>query len=85
MRLRRHAAAAVAHHGPRQLGLGLLGPQTAEAPIGVQAGDRVIVEMSPYDLTRGRISFRQTGQALVIDLPETLPTRHASAFKITFS
>ena len=24
------------------------------------AGDRVIVEMSPYDLDRGRINFRQT-------------------------
>jgi translation initiation factor IF-1 len=24
-------------------------------------GDRVIVEMSPYDLQRGRISFRHTG------------------------
>ena len=28
------------------------------------AGDRVIVEMSPYDLTRGRISFRHKGQQL---------------------
>jgi alpha-L-fucosidase len=34
---------------------------------------------------RGRIAFRQTGQALVIDLPATLPTRHGSAFAIDFS
>jgi translation initiation factor IF-1 len=26
-------------------------------------GDRVIVEMSPYDLNRGRISFRHKGEA----------------------
>ena len=26
-------------------------------------GDRVIVEMSPYDLDRGRISFRHKGDA----------------------
>lgn len=25
-------------------------------------GDRVIVEMSPYDLTRGRINFRHKGE-----------------------
>jgi alpha-L-fucosidase len=34
---------------------------------------------------RGRIAFRQTGQALVIDLPASLPTRHASAFAISFA
>jgi len=33
----------------------------------------------------GHIAFRQTGQALVIDLPSALPTRHASAFAITFA
>ena len=27
--------------------------------IRVLAGDRVIVEMTPYDLTKGRISFRE--------------------------
>jgi translation initiation factor IF-1 len=30
------------------------------------AGDRVIVEMSPYDLGRGRISFRHRGDQPVI-------------------
>jgi alpha-L-fucosidase len=34
---------------------------------------------------RGRIAFRQTGQALLIDLPTTLPTRHGSAFAIDFA
>jgi alpha-L-fucosidase len=34
---------------------------------------------------RGRIAFRQSGQALVIDLPATLPTRHGSAFAIDFA
>jgi alpha-L-fucosidase len=31
------------------------------------------------------LTFRQTDAALVIDLPATLPTRHASAFKIRFN
>ena len=30
------------------------------------------------------LPFRQTASALVVDLPQDLPTRHASAFKITF-
>jgi alpha-L-fucosidase len=34
---------------------------------------------------RGAMAFRQTGQALVIDAPATLPTRHASVFEITFA
>jgi translation initiation factor IF-1 len=34
------------------------------------AGDRVIVEMSPYDLTRGRISFRHKS-----DRPAAPPPR----------
>jgi len=33
---------------------------------------------------RGSIAFRQTGQALVIDLPANLPTHNASAFAISF-
>jgi alpha-L-fucosidase len=31
------------------------------------------------------LKFRQTETALTIDLPGQLPTRHASAFKITFA
>ncbi|MDP1026982.1 alpha-L-fucosidase [Sphingomonas sp. KR1UV-12] len=34
---------------------------------------------------RGSVSFRQTDAALVIDVPPTLPTRHASAFAIDFA
>jgi hypothetical protein len=30
------------------------------------------------------VTFQQADKALVIDLPSALPTRHASAFKITF-
>ena len=30
--------------------------------IRVVAGDRVTLEMSPYDLTKGRISFRHKGE-----------------------
>jgi len=33
----------------------------------------------------GAIGFRQTGQALVIDRPDRLPTRHASVFEIHFA
>ena len=31
--------------------------------IRILAGDRVTVEMSPYDLTRGRINFRHRGDS----------------------
>ena len=34
---------------------------------------------------RGTIRFRQTDQALVIDVPGALPTRHASVFAIDFA
>ncbi|WP_423605220.1 alpha-L-fucosidase [Sphingomonas sp. MS122] len=33
----------------------------------------------------GAVAFRQTGQALVIDLPARLPARYASAFEISFA
>lgn len=33
---------------------------------------------------RGAMAFGQTGQALLVDVPVTLPTRHASVFEITF-
>ena len=32
-------------------------------------GDRVIVEMSPYDLDRGRINFRHKGDRAMAPLP----------------
>jgi alpha-L-fucosidase len=34
---------------------------------------------------RAPLRFQQTDAALVIDVPDTLPTRHASAFKIGFA
>jgi translation initiation factor IF-1 len=35
-----------------------------KARIRVLAGDRVTVEMTPYDLTKGRITFRQKVEAV---------------------
>ncbi len=37
-------------------------------------GDRVIVEMSPYDLKRGRISFRHKGEAQAAAPQQRRPT-----------
>ena len=39
-------------------------------------GDRVIVEMSPYDLQRGRISFRHKG-----DAPSPAPQQRRPNFR----
>jgi translation initiation factor IF-1 len=38
--------------------LGHLGGKICKHYIRVLPGDRVVVELSPYDLTRGRITFR---------------------------
>lgn len=38
--------------------LGHLGGRMRKNYIRVLPGDRVVVELSPYDLTRGRITFR---------------------------
>ncbi len=35
-----------------------------KARIRVLAGDRVTVEMTPYDLSKGRISFREKAEAV---------------------
>ncbi len=35
-----------------------LGGKLRQHEIGILAGDNVTVEMSPYDLTRGRVVFR---------------------------
>jgi translation initiation factor IF-1 len=37
--------------------------------IRILAGDRVTVEMSPYDLTKGRISFRHKDERAVAPTP----------------
>jgi alpha-L-fucosidase len=33
---------------------------------------------------KAALKFQQTDAALLVDLPQDLPTRHASAFKISF-
>jgi translation initiation factor IF-1 len=43
--------------------------------IRVIAGDRVSLEMSPYDATRGRISFRH------LDKPAPAPAKRRFPFK----
>ena len=43
--------------------------------IRVLVGDRVTVEMSPYDLTKGRINFRHP-TARVEGMPGPRPRRH---------
>ena len=43
--------------------------------IRILAGDRVNLEMSPYDVTRGRINFRH------LDAPGTMPARRKFPFK----
>jgi len=44
-----------------------------KARIRVLAGDRVTVEMTPYDLTKGRITFRQKLEAVAV--PAAPPRR----------
>jgi translation initiation factor IF-1 len=43
------------------------------AHIRVLAGDRVMVEMTPYDLTKGRITFRQKAEAIAATAPGRKP------------
>ena len=45
-------------------------------------GDRVIVEMSPYDLQRGRISFRHKSAAAADDRLGTAPSAVPAANKL---
>ncbi len=44
-----------------------------KARIRVLAGDRVTVEMTPYDLSKGRISFRQKSEPIVLPPPRRRP------------
>jgi len=44
-----------------------------KARIRVLAGDRVTVEMTPYDLTKGRITFRQKVEAVTVPAPARRP------------
>ncbi len=43
--------------------LAYAGGKVRKNRIRILAGDRVTMEMSPYDLTRGRISFRHKDEA----------------------
>ena len=43
--------------------LAYAGGKVRKNRIRILAGDRVTMEISPYDLTRGRISFRHKGDA----------------------
>ena len=57
----------------------------AVTSLGRQAGHapRAVKRVRMLGVSRP-LAFRQTDKALVIDLPASLPTRHASAFKISF-
>jgi translation initiation factor IF-1 len=44
-----------------------------KARIRVLAGDRVTVEMTPYDLTKGRVSFRQKAEPVAAPRPARRP------------
>jgi translation initiation factor IF-1 len=44
-----------------------------KARIRVLAGDRVTVEMTPYDLSKGRISFRHKTEAVAGPAPARRP------------
>jgi translation initiation factor IF-1 len=44
-----------------------------KAHIGVLAGDRVTVEMTPYDLSKGRIRFRQKAEGVPARTPARRP------------
>jgi translation initiation factor IF-1 len=44
-----------------------------KARIRVLAGDRVTVEMTPYDLSKRRISFRQKSESIVPPPPRRRP------------
>jgi translation initiation factor IF-1 len=44
-----------------------------KARIRVLAGDRVTVEMTPYDLSKGRITFRQRAEGMPASAPGRRP------------
>ena len=56
------------------------GWQAHQIPIKLLAGDKVLVEISPYDLTRGRITYRERNAgAPVVVRVETVPVALAVA------
>ena len=83
---------------PRDIRFTTKGDTLYAITLGMPQGQTVITSLAqpnPHERRRvrsvrllgrpGGIAFRQTGQALVIDLPAVLPTRHASAFAIAFA
>ena len=55
--------------------LAYAGGKIRQRRIRIIAGDRVKLEMSPYDVTRGRINFRY------LDSPGTMPARRKFVYK----
>jgi translation initiation factor IF-1 len=55
--------------------LAYAGGKIRQRYIRIIAGDRVKLEISPYDATRGRINFRY------LDKPPTPPTKRRPVFK----
>ena len=55
--------------------LAYAGGKMRQRRIRIIAGDRVSLEVSPYDLTRGRINFRH------LDAPAPAPARRRFPFK----
>lgn len=53
--------------------LGHLAGRMRRFKIKVLLGDTVKLEMSPYDLTRGRITFREKGNSQPIFKPQIAP------------
>jgi len=55
--------------------LAYAGGKMRQRHIRIIAGDRVKLEISPYDVTRGRINFRY------LDSPGTMPARRKFVYK----
>jgi len=56
--------------------LAYAGGKVRQHRIRILAGDRVTLEISPYDLTRGRINFRHKDEH-----PAALPARRRPVFR----
>jgi len=55
--------------------LAYAGGKLRQRHIRIIAGDRVTLEISPYDVTRGRINYRH------LDKPGTVPTKRKFVYK----
>ena len=74
-----HAALyAITLGEPRgQVAIASLGRASGNAPRGIRSARLLGVSKS--------LAFQQTDAALVVDIPETLPTRHASVIKLALA